>query len=307
MSTTTAPTQTAVPDARRGRTTAALEPRRQPGLHSVSRDRLAGLGRNDPGAADRLAALFDEYQRTGDRRIRNELVEAHRHVADYYVKRYTRRGVGTDDLSQVALLAIVRAVDRFDPAQGVEFSTFASRTIDGELKRYFRDRTWTVRPPRSAQERHLALRHAQEVLIQRLHRSPTIPELAAEVGESVDHVLEALEAGGAHQTNSLDQTTAAGSEAEGSTLADRVLGHEDRGFADAEDRHIVHDLLETLGEREQLIIRMRFFENRTQEDIAAEIGVSQSYLSRILRKALVELRTKLGDGADVLLAAGSAG
>src|SRR3954468_16509856 len=148
---------------------------------------------------------FVEYRRTGDRRLRNELVEQHRGSADYFVKRYARRGVPEDALRQVALLAIVHAVDRFDPDVGVAFSTFASRTIEGELKRYFRDRTWSVRPPRRAQELHLELRRADEDLTQRLGRSPTLTELAAEVGESEDHVLEALEAGVAHQATSLDQ------------------------------------------------------------------------------------------------------
>jgi RNA polymerase sigma-B factor len=244
---------------------------------------------------DDLAALFAEYRRTGDRGMRNELVEAHRHVADYFVKRYSRRGVAADDLGQVALLAIVRAVDRYDPAQGVAFSTFASRTIDGELKRHFRDKTWAVRPPRTAQELHLALRHAEEALVQRLRRSPTVAELAAEVGESVDHVLEAMEAGGAHQSTSLDQTASGPDDAEGSALAERVLGREDRGYSHVERQQIVQELLDSLDERDRAIIEMRFFENRTQEEIAAKIGVSQSYLSRLLRRALLALRDQLAD------------
>ena len=130
--------------------------------------------------------------------MRNQLVEQHP------IRRLLRQallapGIPEDDLRQIALLAIVHAVERFDPEVGVAFSTFASRTIDGELKRYFRDRTWSVRPPRQAQELHLELRRTDEELTHRLGRSPTMAELADEVGESEDHVLEALEAGVAHR------------------------------------------------------------------------------------------------------------
>ena len=264
----------------------------RPGRCSSTPPRATARLRPGGRGADELTDMFVEYRRTGDRRVRNELVEAHRHVADFYVKRYSRRGVPSDDLSQVALLAVVRAVDRYDPGQGVAFATFASRTIDGELKRHFRDRTWTVRPPRTAQELHLALRHAEETLVQRLRRSPTVAELAAEVGESVDHVLEAMEAGGAHQATSLDQPTSA-EDTDATALAERVLGRVDGGFDAIDRQHIVHALLDTLDERDRTILEMRFFENRTQEEIAAHVGVSQSYLSRILRRALIDLRAQL--------------
>jgi RNA polymerase sigma-B factor len=251
-----------------------------------------------PRRSERTAELFRAYQASGERKHRNEIVELHRDVAEYYIKRYSRRGVPADDLRQVALLTIVRAVDRFDLAQGVEFSTFASRTIEGELKRYFRDKTWTVRPPRRAQELHLSLRRAEEEMAQRMGRSPTVEELAAELGESVDHVLEAMEAGVAHQGASLDQP-AGGGDTEGAVLADRVLAHHDVGFAHVDRQLVVHEVLETLDERDRRIIELRFFENRTQEEIADEIGVSQSYLSRILRRVLLELRDKLDADSDI--------
>jgi len=245
-----------------------------------------------PRRSERTSELFRLYQATGERKYRNEIVELHRDVAEYYIKRYSRRGVPADDLRQVALLTIVRAVDRFDLAQGVEFSTFASRTIEGELKRYFRDKTWTVRPPRRAQELHLSLRRAEEEMAQQMGRSPTVEELAIQLGETVDHVLEAMEAGVAHQGASLDQP-AGGNDSDGAVLADRVLSHNDAGFAHVDRQLIVREVLETLDERDRRIIELRFFENRTQEEIADIIGVSQSYLSRILRRVLLELREKL--------------
>ena len=254
-----------------------------------------------PRRSERTAELFRAYQATGERKYRNEIVELHRDVAEYYIKRYSRRGVPADDLRQVALLTIVRAVDRFDLAQGVEFSTFASRTIEGELKRYFRDKTWTVRPPRRAQELHLALRRTEEELAQSMGRSPTVEELATVLNETVDHVLEAMEAGVAHQGASLDQP-AGGNDLDGAVLADRVLTHHDAGFAHVDRQLIVREVLDTLDERDRRIIELRFFENRTQEEIADAIGVSQSYLSRILRRVLLDLREKLDTDLDDIAA-----
>jgi RNA polymerase sigma-B factor len=253
----------------------------------------------DSARSVETAELFETYRRTGDRDARNRIVEAHRDVAEYYLKRYARRGVEADDLRQVALLAIVRAVDRFDPAHGVEFSTFASRTVEGEFKRYFRDRTWTVRPPRRAQELHLELRRAEEELAQRLGRSPTVAELAREVGDSIDHVLEALEAGVAHQGASLDQAPGASDDSDAAVLADRVLATHEQGYGRVDQAIVLQDVLAELDERDRTIIKMRFFENRTQEAIAQEMGVSQSYLSRILRRVLLDLRARLGEDWDL--------
>jgi RNA polymerase sigma-B factor len=223
--------------------------------------------------------------------LRNALIEEHLGLADFYVKRYGGRGVANDDLRQVAFLAIVRAVERFDPDYGIEFSTFASRTIEGELKRYFRDRTWSVRPPRRAQELHLEVRRTEEELHQKLGRSPTVSELADAVDETVDHVLEALEAGIAHNASSLDQPDPGDDAAP--APAQRSLAQLEAGFGTVESRLVIERLLERLPDRERVVIEMRFFANMTQPEIAEEIGVSQSYLSRILRKALVDLRTEL--------------
>ena len=246
-------------------------------------------GLRDPPVAE----WFVEYRRTGDRRLRNQLVEHHRHVADYFVKRYARRGVPTDDLRQLALMAIIHAVERFDPEMGVAFSTFASRTIEGELKRYFRDRTWSVRPPRRAQELHLELRRTDEDLTHQLGRSPTIAELAQALDVSEDHVLEALEAGVAHQATSLDQP--APGDDDGGPRSDRLLATTESGFLRVDQQMIVRDLIADLPERERTIIYLRFFENLTQPEIAERVGVSQSYLSRILRKTLLDLREHLDE------------
>lgn len=239
-----------------------------------------------------VAEWFAEYRRTGDRRLRNHLVEHHRHVADYFVKRYARRGVPADDLRQLALVAIIHAVERFDPEMGVAFSTFASRTIDGELKRYFRDRTWSVRPPRRAQELHLELRRTDEELTHQLRRSPTITELARALDVSEDHVLEAMEAGVAHQATSLDQP--APGDDDGAPRSERMLSSTDTGYGRVDHEIIVRELIADLPERERTIVYLRFFENLTQSEIAERVGVSQSYLSRILRRTLLDLKARLG-------------
>jgi RNA polymerase sigma-B factor len=248
-----------------------------------------------PGDAGGEVDPFVEYRETRDRNLRNRLVEENRRVGDYLVRRYSQRGVPEDDLRQISLLAVIAAVERFDPSMGVSFSTFAGRTIEGELKRYLRDRTWMVRPPRRAQELHLELRRADEDLTQQLGRSPTIAELAASVDATEDHVLEALEAGVAHQATSLDQPQGGGDD-ESRALGERVLVSREVGFADVEAQQVVADLLEGLDERDREVVRLRFYENMTQPEIAERLGVSQSYLSRIIRRILVDLRARIPDG-----------
>ncbi len=246
-----------------------------------------------PGGSATLER-FREYQRTGDRRLRNELVEQYLQVADHYAARYASRGVPVEDLRQTALLAMIRAVDRFDPEAGVEFSTFASRTVDGELKRWFRDRAWAVRPPRAAQERHLALRRFEDELTQRLGRSPTVEELGEVLGESVDHVLEALEAGAARTATTLARPVPG----EDVNSGEEVLPTDDVGFGRVDQRLLVGELLDRLPERDRTVIELRFFEQLGQEQIAQRIGVSQSYLSRLLRRILLDLRGMLDAPSD---------
>lgn len=218
---------------------------------------------------------------------RNRLVEDHVDLADHFARRYAGRGLPREDLRQMALLAIVKAADRFEPERGVAFSTFASRTIDGELKRSFRDRSWSVRPPRALQELHLALRKADEELTHELGRHPALAELAERLDVGEEDVLEALEAGAAHHADSIDAPMGDGER----TAADR-LGRGEVGYSQAEGRLLVDDLLATLPERERMILGLRFYENLSQEEIAERIGVSQSYLSRLLRRTLLELRAR---------------
>src|SRR6476619_2336955 len=145
-------------------------------------------------------AKFVEYRRTGERQLRNELIEAHQGLAAHIARRFANRGEQLDDLKQVAFVGMLKAVERFDPDRGLEFSTFATATIEGELKRHFRDKTWSVRVPRRSQELHLRLGPTIAELTQRLGRAPRIPEIAEELGIRVDDVLEAMEVGGAYRS-----------------------------------------------------------------------------------------------------------
>ena len=187
---------------------------------------------------------------------------------------------------QVASLGLIKAVDRFDPDRGVEFSTYATHTIVGELKRHFRDKGWAIRAPRRMQELYLQLGKVVGTLSQELGHSPTIAELAAEVEVSEEEVLEALEAGQAYRSTSLDAPV--GNE-EGETLGAR-LGEEDVSLADVESRATLSPLLAQLPPRERLILHLRFFEGLTQSEIATRLNISQMHVSRLLARSVSQLR-----------------
>jgi RNA polymerase sigma-B factor len=248
---------------------------------------LSTPSRIDP---DEQHELVLEYRRTGDRRLRNRIVESNMHLVDHHVRRYDGRApVARDDLRQTALLALVKAVDRFDPCGGASVATFAARTIDGEMKRYLRDRTWLVRPPRAAQERHLSLRRATEELTQQLGRAPTVEELAGELELDEDEVLLGLMAGNARQNESLDRPTAEDSSL---TRLDLMSDGEDEGYELSESLMTLRDGMERLDLRQRTILDMRFVQELSQTEISERIGVSQSYVSRIIHQALGELRTE---------------
>lgn len=245
---------------------------------------------------EEIMALFREYRETGRRALRNQLIEAHRGLGLAIAADYSGRGVEDDDLRQIALLGILKAVERYDPDRGIPYSSFASRTVNGEIKRWFRDRTWTVRPPRSAQERHLEVRKVTERLNQELGRAPTVPELAKVISATEDEVLEALEASAAYRGTSLDAPRGTTPEGDARTLGDS-LGDGEVGFGRTEARVIVEELLERLPEREATILRLRFFDELTQSEIADEVGISQMHVSRLLRRTLLQLRERLGETA----------
>jgi RNA polymerase sigma-B factor len=242
---------------------------------------------------ERLRALFEEYDRTRDRAIRDELIECHLRLAEHLARRFANRGVALDDLVQVASLGLVKAVERFEPERGLEFSTFATPTIVGELKRHFRDKGWAVRVPRRVQELHSQINSLVGELTQRLGRSPTIIELAKASGTSEEEVLEAMEAAQAYRSASIDAPAPGGDDAGGGLAAH--LGDDDARLFEAENRVLITGLLTTLPKREQLMLTMRFYQGMTQSQIAERLGISQMHVSRLLNKSLRLLRERLDE------------
>jgi RNA polymerase sigma-B factor len=239
----------------------------------------------DPDRRQVLREQFATYAQTRDGALRDELVSAHLGLAEYLARRFANRGEPLDDLVQVASLGLLKALDRFDPERGVEFSTYATHTIVGELKRHFRDKGWSIRAPRRMQELYLRLGKVVAVMGQELGRSPTIAEMAMEVKVSEEEVLEALEAGQAYRSTSLDVATE-----EGEPLAMR-LGAEDPSLEDAERRATLSPLLAQLTPRERLILQLRFFDGLTQSEIASRLTISQMHVSRLLARSLAQLRS----------------
>ncbi|HLG01839.1 MAG TPA: SigB/SigF/SigG family RNA polymerase sigma factor [Acidimicrobiia bacterium] len=227
------------------------------------------------------------YARTRDPAVRDEIVKEYLGFAHGLSHRYARRGEPVEDLEQVAAMALVKAVDRFDPERGVKFTTFAAPTIIGELKRHFRDKGWAVQVPRRLQELYLELGKTAGRLSQELGRSPTVAELAGVVGASEEDVLEAMELGQtAYQGASLSQPTGDG---EGTTIADRLVAN-DNPVEEASTNASLRSLLNRLPERERTILYLRYFEDMTQSDIADRVGLSQMHVSRLIRQSLTEMR-----------------
>ena len=219
---------------------------------------------------------------------REELIEANLALASQLARRFLHRGEPYEDLVQVSSVALIKSVDRYDPARGVDFAPFATRTIIGELKRHFRDKGWAVRASRRVQELYLELGHSSAALVQQLGRNPTVPELAEATGATEEAVIEALEAGQGYRAASIDA-----SESEDEPLLAH-LGEHDTSYDLVEDRALLGPALATLPVREQSILRMRFVEGLTQSEIADAVGVSQMHVSRLLNSSLQKLRDGIG-------------
>jgi RNA polymerase sigma-B factor len=240
-----------------------------------------------------LRQKFADYATTREPALRDQLITAHIGLAEYLARRFANRGEPLDDLIQVASVGLLKAVDRFDPDRGLEFSTYATPTIVGELKRHFRDKGWAVRVPRRVQELHLRLAKVVNSLGQELGRSPTIEEIARHAEVSEEEVLEAIEAGHAYRFASLDAPASGGDE-DSSTLSSQ-LGEEDPAMEDIEHRVALSPLLATLPPRERTILHLRFFEGMTQSEIASRLGISQMHVSRLLARSLAQLREQADD------------
>jgi RNA polymerase sigma-B factor len=255
-----------------------------------SRD--GGTRSGDPERIRDDLRLLERYHRTGDEAAREELIRRFLPLARQLARRYERRDEPLDDLVQVASVGLVKAVQRFDPAREVAFSSFAVPTILGELKRYFRDSGWAVHVPRAMQERALEVNRAVTELSRNLGRSPTPAEVAESTGLTLEEVLEAMEAATAYDTVPLEAPRL-DDEGDGDGVVER-LGSEDHGYALAEYSATLAPQLQALPERDRQVLYLRFVEDLTQSEIAERIGVSQMHVSRLIRRALARLRDGLG-------------
>jgi RNA polymerase sigma-B factor len=236
---------------------------------------------------DDTKRLFAQLRQTGDTELRDALARLHLPLVEYLAKRFKDRGEPLDDLIQVGSVGLLKAIDRFDLGREVEFSTYATPTIVGELKRYFRDKGWAVRVPRRLQELSLRLNKVIAQLTQELGRSPTVMEIAKSAQVTEEEVLEALESGQAYSTTSLDAPS--GEDDDAPNRVDR-LGEEDFRLDNLEYFASLAPLIEQLPERERTILYLRFFKGMTQSKIAEHVGISQMHVSRLLSRILDFLR-----------------
>lgn len=262
------------------------------GDRSDSTASLPPVGTGEEGSSsspnrDRSTELFARLP--DDENAREELVLLHRPLAEYLARRFAGRGEAREDLEQVATIALIKAIDRFDLSREVKFSTYATATIVGELKRHFRDKGWALRVPRRLQETGLKVSKSISELSQQLGRSPTVREIAKATGLDPEDVLEGMETAYAYSTTSLD----APADAEGTSSVQR-LGEEDETLELLEGWATVAPALKTLPARERRILYLRFFRGLTQTQIAGELGISQMHVSRLLSRTLRVLREKVG-------------
>lgn len=236
-------------------------------------------------------ALFIRYHRDGDQAAREALIQHFLPLARSVANRYRHTPQPPEDLFQVASMALIKAVDGFDPERGLAFSSYAVPTIIGELKRHFRDTVWALHVPRALKERVLLVERTERELSARLGRAPTVDDLAKATRLSTEEVLDAIEARSAHDTESIE-STGGSSDDQRPTLAE-TIGGEDERLGLVEDRSALSSAMRHLSERDLEILHLRFVDGLTQTDIAERVGVSQMQVSRLLRRALMQLRERI--------------
>ena len=236
--------------------------------------------------------LFKEYKKTGDKEIRDELIEKHLYIAEILAKKYTNRGIDFDDIFQVASVGLIYAVDRFDVGKGFQFSSFATPTIIGEIKKHFRDKGWTIRVPRRIQELSKRINNAKVKLSQDLQRVPTLKDLSEYLKVSEEEILETMEASQVYSPQSLDVTYDSMNDDGEVTLSD-FIGEDDIHFEKIANNDLLTESIKTLNEVEKQILIDRYFNKETQVVIAEKLGISQMTVSRIEKRVIKKLRKEL--------------
>lgn len=240
---------------------------------------------------EKTRELFRRFKEEGDMDAREKLVMSHLNLVRFIANKFKNRGEPIDDLIQVGYLGLLKAIDRFDPSRGLEFTTFATPTIMGEIKRHFRDKGWSVRVPRRLQELSAKVNQATDTLTSQLQRSPTIAEIADYLDATVDEVLEAMESSSAYSSVSLETPSGADDDDTPSVI-DRYAT-EDSDLAFTDDRIIIEEALASFSPRERDVIEMRFLKGMTQIEIAEKLGISQVQVSRLLRRTLKKIQDKI--------------
>lgn len=238
---------------------------------------------------DQVKSLFKKLKETGDKTIRDQLIEHHLYIADILSKKYSNRGIDYDDIFQVASVGLIYAVDRFDVDKGFEFSSFATPTIIGEIKKHFRDKGWTIRVPRRIQELSKKINNAKVHLSQTLQRSPTISDIADYLDYTEEEILETMEASKVYTPQSLDITFDSNGDDKDINLAD-LIGEEDLHFSKIENSDFILKTMKVLNEVEKEILIDRFFNKKTQVSIAERLDISQMTVSRIEKRVVEKLR-----------------
>ncbi len=236
--------------------------------------------------------LFREYQETRDKRIRDMLFEDNMYIAEILSKKYANRGIEYDDIFQVASIGLIYAIDRFDVEKGFEFSSFATPTIIGEIKRYFRDKGWTIRVPRRIQELSKKINNAKTDLSQTLQRSPTVEDIANYLEYTEEEILEAMEASKVYSPQSLDLTYDSNGEDSEMSLSD-LVGEEERYYEKIENNDFLDKAMEILNDTEKKILVERYFNKKTQSNIAEDLGISQMTVSRLEKKILEKMKKEI--------------
>jgi RNA polymerase sigma-B factor len=245
-----------------------------------------------PRLEEEAERLFQEYKATRDTEIRDQLVLMHENLVRFLAAKFANRGEPLEDLVQVGTIGLINAIDRFEPERGTKFSTYATPTIVGEIKRHFRDRAWNLKVPRWLQELNLQVMKANEQLSQQLGRSPTIAEIAAHVGSTEAETLEAMELGNAYETVSLDTKLSFEGETAPLTLNDSI-GVDDISLWKIDQYDDLKAAVECLDNREKMIIYLRFFQGLSQTEVARRLKISQMHVSRLQHKALNRLKELL--------------
>ena len=240
---------------------------------------------------ERTRELFRRYRELGDEEARDQLIVNHLNLVRFLAGKFKNRGESMDDLVQVGTIGLIKAIDRFDTQRGLEFTTYATPTILGEIKRHFRDKGWSVRVPRRLQELSQKVTQATDELTAELSRSPSVADIAERLGVSVDEVLEAMESSGAYSAVPLEAGGAGGDEEAPSIMDHYAI--EDADLASSDDKMVIADTIAEFSPREQEVLHMRFDEGLTQVEIAERLGVSQVQVSRLLRKTLSKLAERI--------------